>query len=101
MQQYPLKTEAVISQSDLAAGRTNLVLNYKDYAQRMNAAFYDGFMAAVLETKEEADTLDVPTRAILCAAAMNKSTLLCGTGGDNSNMDFILSLLFEEDLTND
>ncbi len=78
MKQYPMHVADVISEEDIAAGRTKFIFSPEEYTQRMNGAFYTGFIVAVLETKDDADTLTVSERALLCAAAMDKSALLCG-----------------------
>lgn len=78
MKHYPLRVEDVISKEDIAAGRTKFIFSPQEYVEYMNGAFYTGFITANLDTKEEADELTPTIRALLCAAAGDKSALLCG-----------------------
>lgn len=65
MKRYPIKSDGVTG-----------VISRADAIQVANAAFFDGFMTAVLESKEEADSLDTETRLFLMMKAKEKNERL-------------------------
>lgn len=97
MKQYPLRVEDVISKEDIAAGRTKFIFSAEEYTQVVNAAFYTGFIVALLETKEEADNLTLKERAVLCAVAADKAALLCGAEGPK-RLEALAAILDEQEV---
>ena len=55
-----------------------ITMTCDDYAKALNAAFYDGFLTATLENKEEADAVGMVERIWAAAMAIEKSAMLCG-----------------------
>lgn len=59
---YPLKPSDFVSQTDINAGRTNLCVNYMNYVQEINAAFYTGYIMALCKDKEEFSSMTIEKR---------------------------------------
>lgn len=69
MRRYPISAADIISQADIDAGRTNLVYFYQDLVHSINAAFYDGFLLAMCETKEDFQNITPEDRIYSCLLA--------------------------------
>lgn len=69
MQRYPITASDVIDQKDIDAGRTNLVYPYMDLVHLVNAAFFNGFLLAQCESKEDFESITTEDRISACFLA--------------------------------
>ena len=69
MRHYPITASDVIDQADIDAGRTNLVYPYMDLVHLVNAAFFDGFLLAHCESKEDFESITMEARINVCFLA--------------------------------
>jgi len=59
---YPLKPSDILSQANIDAGRKNLCMDYMDFVQEINAAFYTGYIMALCKDKEEFSSITIEDR---------------------------------------
>lgn len=69
MRRYPITASDVIDQKDIDAGRTNLVYPYMDLVHLVNAAFFNGFLLAMCESKEDFQSITMEDRVNACLLA--------------------------------
>ena len=69
MKRYPITASDVIDQKDIDAGRTNLVYPYMDLVHLVNAAFFNGFLLAMCESKEDFQSITMEDRVNACFLA--------------------------------
>jgi len=69
MRRYPITASDVIDQKDIDAGRTNLVYPYMDLVHLVNAAFFNGFLLAMCDSKEDFQSITVEDRVHACILA--------------------------------
>lgn len=69
MRHYPIAASDVIDKTDIDAGRTNLVYPYMDLVHLVNAAFFDGFLLAHCESKEDFESITTEDRISACFLA--------------------------------
>ena len=69
MRRYPITASDVIDQADIDAGRTNLAYPYMDLGHLVNAAFFDGFLLACCESKEDFESITMEDRISACFLA--------------------------------
>lgn len=69
MRRYPITAADVIDQKDIDAGRTNLSYPYMDLVHLVNAAFFNGFLLAQCESKEDFESITVEDRINACFLA--------------------------------
>lgn len=95
---YPLhEPDLGISQEDIDAGKVNVVYNYKDLLSMVNTAFFNGFIVAMCDSKEEFEGIDVMDRILMSSAAAVKLAKLQGRDEDAKNMvDFLEKTLSED-----
>lgn len=95
---YPLHgADLGITQESIDAGKVNVVYNYKDLLSMVNTAFFNGFIVAVCDSKEEFESIDVMDRILMCSAAAVKLAKLQGRDEDAKNMvDFLEKTLSED-----
>lgn len=76
---YPLhEADLGITQESIDAGKVNVVYNYKDLLSMVNIAFFNGFIVAMCDSKEEFEGIDVMDRILMCSAATIKLAKLQG-----------------------
>lgn len=69
MRRYPITASGVIDQENIDAGRTNLVYPYMDLVHLVNAAFFDGFLLAMCDSKEDFQSITMEDRIHACFLA--------------------------------
>lgn len=69
MRRYPITASDVIDQKDIDAGRTNLVYPYMDLVHLVNEAFYNGFLLAMCDSKEDFQSITTTDRIYACFLA--------------------------------
>lgn len=97
VKQYPLHAETLFPSK---SPETALVMACDEYVKRLNSAFYEGFITASLETKEEADAVGMLERVLFSALAMEKSAKLHGAP-DPGALETVTKLLTEEETPHD
>lgn len=72
-----MREDDVINAEDVAKGRVYLGLHYKEHIHAVNQAFYDGFLLACCESKEDFDSITPEDRiAALVVATERLQTFL-------------------------
>lgn len=94
---YPIHAETTFPHQ---APNSLITMTCDDYAKALNAAFYDGFLTATLENKEEADAVGMVERIWAAAMAIEKSAMLCGAP-DPKPFEALEKILTEEEKTHD
>lgn len=95
MKTYPIKEEQVLSKEDWEKGYRNIRISCKEYAQDINAAFYEGFLVSMIESKEEAINITPIQRAVAAAMACDKWNEYFGGGGSRQYLNGLLKRLEE------
>lgn len=95
---YPLhEADLGITQESIDPGKVNVVYNYKDLLSMVNIAFFNGFIVAMCDSKEEFEGIDVMDRILMCSAATIKLAKLQGRDEDAKNTaDFLEKVLSED-----
>lgn len=70
MKEYPLNPEEIIKQNDIKDNDSIRIVTY--FVQMINAAFYDGFILALCETKEDFDSITLEDRIEACFLAKSQ-----------------------------
>lgn len=95
---YPLhEADLGITQESIDAGKTNVVYNYKDLLSMVNTAFFNGFIVAMCDSKEEFEGIDVMDRILMMSAAAIKLATLQGRDEDAKNIADFLDKALSED----
>ena len=72
MKKYPVHVDDIISKEQIEKGRTHIVIDCNDFTNRINEAFYDGFILSLVESKEDMQGITPIDRAFAMAAACDK-----------------------------
>ena len=72
MRKYPVHVDDIISKERIEKGRTHIVVDCKELVNRINEAFYDGFILSLVESKEDLQGMTAIDRAFAMAAACDK-----------------------------
>ena len=97
VKQYPLHAKTLFPSM---APEATIVMTCDEYAKHLNSAFFEGFITASLETKEEADAVGILERVLFSALAVEKSAKL-HDAPDPKTFETITKILTEEETPHD
>lgn len=72
MRKYPVHVDDIISKERIEKGRTYIVVDCKEFVNRINEAFYDGFILSLVESKEGLQGMTAIEKTLSMAVACDK-----------------------------